>query len=111
MNRKKWNKPIKGEWASTLVGYLKTLEDKVSPEWKRIEQVMKSFGLVHTRGGGRHLMMADMCRKGIVEMKKFRVIDITGRRIMPINHYRVVKKLPLPRDKAVRNRKTSANSN
>jgi len=56
-------------------------------------------------------MLADMCRKGILEMKKFRVIDITGRRIMPINHYRVVKKLPLPRDKAVRNRKTSANSN
>jgi hypothetical protein len=46
---------------------------------------------MHTRGGGRHLMMADMCRKGILEMKRFRVLDITGRRVMPINHYRVLK--------------------
>jgi hypothetical protein len=92
MNKRKWNKPIRGEWASTLVSYLKTLEDKVTPEWKKVDEVMKNFGLMHTRGGGRHLMMADMCRKGILEMKKFRVLDITGRRVMPINHYRVVKK-------------------
>jgi hypothetical protein len=111
MRRKKFNKPIKGEWASTLVGYIQTLEDKVTPEWKTIPEVMESFGLTYTRGGGRHMMLDDMCRKGILEMKKFRIVDITGRRIMPINHYRVIKKLPLPRDKAVRNRKTSANSN
>ena len=110
MNKKKWNKPIKGEWASTLVGYIKDLEDKVSPDWKTIPEVMESFGLTYTRGGGRHLMLADMCRKGILEMKKFRVIDITGRRILPINHYRVIKSLPLPRNKTVRNRKTSTNS-
>ena len=110
MNKKKWNKPIKGEWASTLVGYIKDLEDKVTPEWKTIPEVMDSFGLTYTRGGGRHLMLADMCRKGILEMKKFRVIDITGRRILPINHYRVIKSLPLPRNKTVRNRKTSTNS-
>jgi hypothetical protein len=110
MSLKKWNKPIKGEWASTLIGYIKDLEDKVSPEWKKVGEVMESFGLTYTRGGGRHLMLADMCRRGILEMKKFRVIDVTGRRIMPINHYRVVKKLSLPRDKAVRNRKTSTNS-
>ena len=110
MNKKKWNKPIKGEWASTLVGYIKDLEDKVSPDWKTIPEVMESFGLAYTRGGGRHLMLADMCRKGILEMKKFRVIDITGRRILPINHYRVIKSLPLPRNKTVRNRKTSTNS-
>jgi hypothetical protein len=52
---------------------------------------MESFGLTYTRGGGRHIMLADMCRKGILEMKKFRIIDVTGRRIMPINHYRIVK--------------------
>ena len=92
MNKKKWNKPIKGEWASTLSGYIKTLEDKVTPEWKTIPEVMESFGLTFTRGGGRHFMLADMCRKGILEMKKFRVIDVTGRRIMPINHYRIVGK-------------------
>jgi hypothetical protein len=91
MKDRKWNKPIRGEWASTLQSYLKTLEDEVSPEWKTIEQVMKNFGLMHTRGGGRHLMMADMCRKGILEMKRFRVLDISGRRVMPINHYRVLK--------------------
>lgn len=110
MNKKKWNKPIEGEWASTLSGYIKTLEDKVTPEWKTIPEVMESFGLTFTRGGGRHFMLADMCRKGILEMKKFRVIDVTGRRIMPINHYRVVKKLPLSRNKAIRNRKTTTNS-
>ena len=110
MRRKKWNKPIEGEWASTLIGYIKDLEDKVSPEWKKVGEVMESFGLTYTRGGGRHLMLADMCRRGILEMKKFRVIDVTGRRIMPINHYRVVKKLPLTRNKAVRNRKTTTNS-
>ena len=92
MKDKKWNKPIKGEWASTLVGYIQTLEEKVSPEWKKVGEVMESFGLTYTRGGGRHLMLADMCRKGILEMKKFRIIDVTGRRIMPINHYRIVKK-------------------
>ena len=92
MRGKKWNKPIKGEWASTLVGYIQTLEEKVSPEWKKVGEVMESFGLTYTRGGGRHLMLADMCRKGILEMKKFRIIDVTGRRIMPINHYRIVKK-------------------
>jgi hypothetical protein len=92
MKREKWNKPIEGEWASTLIGYIKDLEEKVSPEWKKVGEVMESFGLTYTRGGGRHLMLADMCRKGILEMKKFRVIDVTGRRIMPINHYRIVKK-------------------
>jgi hypothetical protein len=92
MRGKKWNKPIEGEWASTLVGYIKTLEDKVSPEWKKVGEVMESFGLTYTRGGGRHLMLADMCRKGILEVKKFRIIDVTGRRVMPINHYRIIKK-------------------
>ena len=92
MKGEKWNKPIKGEWASTLVGYIQTLEDKVPPEWKKVGEVMESFGLTYTRGGGRHLMLADMCRKGILEMRKFRIIDVTGRRIMPINHYRIIKK-------------------
>jgi hypothetical protein len=30
MRRKKWNKPIEGEWASTLIGYIKDSEEKVS---------------------------------------------------------------------------------
>jgi hypothetical protein len=108
MNLKKWNKPIKGEWASTLVGYIQTLEEKVSPEWKKVGEVMESFGLTYTRGGGRHVMLADMCRRGILEMKKFRIIDITGRRIMPINHYRIVKK---PSASAIKtSRKATASS-
>jgi hypothetical protein len=92
MKGKKWNKPIKGEWASTLLGYIRTLEDKVPPEWKKVGEVMENFGLAHTRGGGRHLMLADMCKKGILEVKKFKIVDVTGRRVMPINHYRIIKK-------------------
>jgi hypothetical protein len=92
MKDKKWSKPIDGEWASTLQAYIKTMADKVPPEWKTIPEVMESFGLKHTRGGGRHLMLADMCKRGILETKKFRIIDATGRRILAINHYRIAKK-------------------
>ena len=92
MKDKKWSKPIDGEWASTLQAYIKTMADKVSSEWKTIPEVMESFGLKHTRGGGRHLMLADMCKRGILETKKFRIIDATGRRILAINHYRITKK-------------------
>jgi len=92
MKDRKWSKPINGEWASTLQDYIKTMADKVPPEWKTIPEVMESFGLKHTRGGGRHLMLADMCKRGILETKKFRIIDATGRRILAINHYRITKK-------------------
>jgi hypothetical protein len=92
MKQRKPNKPIEGKWASTLIGYIQTLEDNVPPEWVKIGEVMENFGLTYTRGGGRHLMLADMCKKGILEVKKFRIVDVTGRRIMPINHYRVVSK-------------------
>jgi len=92
MKDRKWKKPIDGEWASTLQAYIRTMVDKVPAEWKTIPQVMESFGLKHTRGGGRHLMLADMCKRGILETKKFRIIDATGRRILSINHYRIAKK-------------------
>jgi len=92
MKQRKPNKPIEGKWASTLIKYIKTLEDNVPPEWVKIGEVIENFGLTYTRGGGRHLMLADMCKKGILEVKKFRIIDVTGRRIMPINHYRIVNK-------------------
>jgi len=92
MKDKKWNKPIEGEWASTLQGYIITLADKVPSQWKTIPEVMECFGLKYTRGGGRHMMLADMCRKGILETKKFKVLDASGRRILPISHYRLIKK-------------------
>jgi hypothetical protein len=92
MRSKKWNKPFKGEWASTLQSYVKNLEEPVGKEWKTTSQVMESFGLQHTRGGGRHLLLADMCKKGLLESKKFRILDSTGRRILPIVHFRLVKK-------------------
>jgi hypothetical protein len=92
MKDRKWNKPINGEWASTLQDYITTMAEPVPPEWKTIPEVMQSFGLKHTRGGGRHLMLADMCKMGILETKKFRVVDATGRRILAINHYRLIKK-------------------
>lgn len=111
MKDKKWSKPIEGEWASTLQSYINTLTDKVPSEWKTTPEVMECFGLKYTRGGGRHMMLADMCKRGILETRKFKVTDASGRRVLSISHYRLVKKLPLPRNKAVRNRKTSANSN
>lgn len=91
MKDKKWSKPIEGEWASTLCGYIKTLQDKVPEEWKTIPQVLESFGLTHTHGGGRHLLLADMVKRGFLECKRFRVIDASGRRVLPLNHYRIVK--------------------
>jgi hypothetical protein len=92
MKDRKWSKPIEGEWASTLQNYITTMAETVPSEWKTIPEVMENFGLKHTRGGGRHLMLADMCKKGILETKRFRVVDATGRRILAINHYRLAKK-------------------
>jgi hypothetical protein len=92
MKDKKWNKPIEGEWASTLQSYIKTTEEKVPSEWKTIPEVMECFGLKYTRGGGRHVMLADMCKKGILETKKFKILDASGRRVLGICHYRLIKK-------------------
>jgi len=33
-----------------------------------------------------------MVQKGILEKRRFKVMDISGRRIMPIDHYRLVFK-------------------
>jgi hypothetical protein len=92
MRSRKWSKPIEGEWASTLEGYINTLADKVPSEWKTIPEVMECFGLKYTRGGGRHMMLADMCKRRILETRKFKVIDASGRRVLSISHYRIVKK-------------------
>jgi hypothetical protein len=92
MKDKKWNKPIEGEWASTLQDYINTMADKVPSEWKTIPEVMECFGLKYTRGGGRHVMLADMCKRGILETRKFNVVDASGRRVLAISHYRLIKK-------------------
>jgi hypothetical protein len=37
-------------------------------------------------------MLADMCKRGILETRKFNVVDASGRRVLAISHYRLIKK-------------------
>lgn len=92
MNDRKWSKPIKGEWASALQGYINMQAEVVPPGWKTAPQTLNAMGLKYSRGGSRSIMLSDMVQKGILEKKRFKVMDISGRRIMPIDHYKLVKK-------------------
>ena len=92
MKDKKWSKPIKGEWASALQGYIKMQADVVPPCWKKIPDVLRAMGLKYMHGGSRSTMLSDMVAKGILEKKQFRISDISGRRVIPIDHYRLAKK-------------------
>jgi len=53
MKSRKWSKPITGEWASALEGYIKMQADVVPPGWKKTPDVLKAMGLKYMRGGGR----------------------------------------------------------
>jgi hypothetical protein len=37
-------------------------------------------------------MLTDMVENKILERKQFRVPDLSGRRLMPIDHYRLIAK-------------------
>jgi hypothetical protein len=92
MKDRKWAKPIKGEWATALQGYINMQADVVPPGWKKTPDTLRAMGLKYMRGGGRSIMLTDMVEKGILEKKQFRIPDISGRRVLPIDHYRLVKK-------------------
>jgi hypothetical protein len=92
MKSRKWSKPIRGEWASALEGYIKMQADVVPPGWKKTPDVLRAMGLKYMRGGGRSIMLTDMVEKGILEKKQFRISDISGRRVLAIDHYRLVSK-------------------
>ena len=92
MKSRKWSKPITGEWASVLQAYIKMQADVVPDCWKKTPDVLKAMGLKYMRGGGRSIMLTDMVQKGILEKKQFRISDISGRRVLPIDHYRIVQK-------------------
>jgi len=92
MKDRKWSKPIKGEWASALQSYISMQADVVPEGWKKTPDVLRAMGLKYMRGGSRSIMLIDMVEKGILEKKQFRISDISGRRVMPIDHYRLAQK-------------------
>lgn len=92
MQDRKWSKPIKGEWASALQTYISTQAEVVPPGWKTTSQTLNAMGLKYLHGGSRSIMLSDMVEKGILEKRRFKVMDISGRRIMPIDHYRLAPK-------------------
>ena len=92
MKDKFWAKPIKGEWASALQKYLVVQSDPVPPGWKRTRETLKAMGLKCLRGGGRSVMLAEMVQNGILEKKRFRVKDLSGRRLVMCDHFRLIGK-------------------
>ena len=92
MKDRKWSKPIKGEWASALQDYISTQAEVVPPGWKTTAQTLNAMGLKYLRGGSRSMMLIDMVEKGILEKKRFKVPDISGRRILPVDHYRLASR-------------------
>jgi hypothetical protein len=92
MKDRKWSKPIKGEWASALQSYIKIQAEVVPPEWKKTPDVLRAMGLKYMRGGSRSIMLTEMVENGILEKKQFRIPDISGRRVLPIDHYRLAHK-------------------
>lgn len=38
------------------------------------------------------MMLIDMVEKGILEKKRFKIPDISGRRILPVDHYRLASR-------------------
>jgi hypothetical protein len=92
MRSSKWNKPIRGEWASALESYISMQAEVVPPGWKRVTETLQAMGLKSIGSGSRSKMLLEMIQKGILERKQFRVADSSGRRIMPIDHYRLVSK-------------------
>jgi hypothetical protein len=92
MKDRKWSKPIKGEWASALQAYISTQAESVPPGWKTTPQTLNAMGLKYLRGGSRSMMLNDMVENGILEKRRFKILDISGRRILPVDHYRLAKK-------------------
>ena len=92
MISRKWNKPIRGEWASALESYISMQAEVVPPGWKRVTETLQAMGLKSIGSGSRSKMLLEMIQKGILERKQFRVADSSGRRIMPIDHYRLITK-------------------
>lgn len=99
MNDRKWSKPIKGEWASALQAYISTQAEIVPAGWKTTPETLNAMGLKYLRGGSRSMMLNDMVEKGILEKKRFKILDISGRRILPVDHYCLVKKSPSSKQK------------
>jgi hypothetical protein len=92
MKDRKWNKPISGEWASALESYISMQADVVPPGWKRVTETLQAMGLKSIGSGSRSKMLTDMVENKILERKQFRVPDLSGRRLMPIDHYRLISK-------------------
>jgi hypothetical protein len=92
MRSRKWNKPIRGEWASALESYISMQAEAVPPGWKRVTETLQAMGLKSIGSGSRSKMLLEMVQKGILDRKQFRVADSSGRRLMPIDHYRLIKK-------------------
>lgn len=92
MQDRKWARPIKGEWASALQKYISTQAEVVPDGWKTTAQTLNAMGLKYLRGGSRSTMLNEMVEMGILEKKRFKVLDISGRRILPVDHYFLVSK-------------------
>ena len=92
MRDRKWNKPIRGEWASALESYISMQAEVVPPGWKRVTETLQAMGLKSIGSGSRSKMLLEMVQKGILDRKQFRVADSSGRRLMPIDHYRLISK-------------------
>jgi hypothetical protein len=106
MKDRKWSRPITGEWASALQEYVKVTGEEVPKGWKNTRETLKAMGIKYVASGGRSYLLQQMVLKGILEKKRFRIPDLSGRRLMMMDHYR----LPSG-NKTSGNRKATANSN
>jgi len=106
MKDRKWSRPITGEWASALQEYVKVTGEEVPKGWKNTRETLKAMGIKYVASGGRSYLLQQMVLKGILEKKRFRVPDLSGRRLMPMDHYKLSSG-----NKTSGNCKATANSN
>ena len=88
-----WNKmKFEGEWAKTLQKYLLKKQDRVPDGWVKSDEALRRMGFSGNSAGQRNKLLNTMAREGFLQKKDFKIFDGTGRRVVPITHYRITGK-------------------
>ena len=92
MKSKSWTSTkFVGEWGKTLENYIHRKADKVPKEFITGPMALKKMGLYGAAGGQRTTLLRRMVEDGVLIKKTFRIVDGSGRRITPIDHYAIAK--------------------
>ena len=85
------DKKFTGEWGKALENYIHRKADKVPKEFLTGTEALIKMGLHGSASGQRTSLLREMVREGALIKKTFRIVDGSGRRITPIDHYAIAK--------------------